>query len=370
MKTPHTKTATIYLLFAGLLTGCGGGGGDSGGSASLERIAVVSGVAANLSDQTTANKVSADAAQAPSASMGLASNGKSFSGLVGIESTPSQHRPMNWSQIGQKLAQFSFEQAIRKGSAISAVTQIASCSNGGSITMNATMKNNSGLNSGDTFSFAAHDCSQSTVGETLFMNGEMRMTVLAGNNMSPDSLNGATLGFEMLPLVIRITGSGISNLDATLDGGFKIQFISSSSFQLSVMDGHSGVTELGNLNGVSTKTTMSNFDFTISNALDTTAYLYGTATVDTTRVSILANGATKYSWAAESGAKIAYDTSNDTITGGVMLLTSPANSTKIRLSFGQTCSSTTRCVLMEKDPGTGVFAPVNTYTWADFSQLQ
>lgn len=362
LRIISSLSVTTAIFFAG----CGGGGGSS---PAASRISPVSGVAADLNTQTTADKVSADASVSAGDGFGLGNKGSSFAGIAGVQVNVSASERMNWSQMAQKLAQSTFRHASTQSKTIAAVSVTESCTNGGSMSVNASLQSNYSMNAGDTFDVTMRNCDMSSYSETLVMNGVMRMSVLSGNNISPYSLtaSGIALGFEMLPLMVRAS-DGNSIVDATMDGGFKINFLSSSSFRLSVMTGHTGLTLAESRNGINARTTLSNFDFTVSNALSTTLYLTGRATVDTTRISDL--GPTQYSWATPAGSRIEYNTGSESVTRGMLLLTSAGSDTRLQLTFGQSCASTSTCVLMEKATGSGAFTTVRTYTWADYSNSQ
>lgn len=328
----------------------------------------------DLSDESKASKVAANTVDTTNSSIGLGQTGSSFSGIVGIQNG-SGTGPVrkNWSEIGTRLVTIAIEQAALQGQAISAATRSENCSNGGTLSVNYTQQNSNWLNTGDRFSLSAQNCSLTVDGETVFMNGVMNLSVLSGSNVSPSNLTGVTLGFEMLPLALEFSDSS-GSLQGTVDGGFKIRFVSSSAYQLTLMNGYKSLTQAYTVNGTSIRETLSDFDFTVTDANATTSYLSGKATLDTTRINAL--GATRYSWATADNTPLAYNSWTDSITGGVVLLASQANSSRVRLSFGQSCESTSQstntytCVLMEKDSGTGTFVTVNTYTWSQFSNLQ
>ena len=365
------KLSTVALLGA-MLGACGGGGGNA--TSSVERLSAVEGVAVDLSDESKASKVAANTVDTTNTSIGLGQTGSSFSGIVGIQNG-SGTGPVrkSWSEIGTRLVTIAIEQAALQGQAISAATRSENCSNGGTLSVNYTQQNSNWLNTGDRFSLSAQNCSLTVDGETVFMNGVMNLSVLSGSNVSPSNLTGVTLGFEMLPLALEFSDSS-GSLQGTVDGGFKIRFVSSSAYQLTLMNGYKSLTQAYTVNGTSIRETLSDFDFTVTDANATTSYLSGKATLDTTRINAL--GATRYSWATADNTPLAYNSWTDSITGGVVLLASQANSSRVRLSFGQSCESTSQstntytCVLMEKDSGTGTFVTVNTYTWSQFSNLQ
>lgn len=369
MKPILFNSLTWGALLTLVLAGCGGGGG-SGSTAGLDRLAPVTGAKADLSNTTTINNVSKDAAtNATSDSVNLNTQGNGFAGLVGVDGNASVGRQIQWSELAQKLVQATFQPAAKQVKAVAAAntSSTESCDLGGTMRINASLQSSYTLNQDDYIQVDLQNCDMGTYNAPLVMNGTLRMSIVAGYNISPYSLTGVTIGFEVLPLVVR-TSNNSTSMDATLDGGFKITFLNPSIFQLALMSGYSGLTQASNVNGTSIRSTLSDFDFTISNVLSSTVNLSGKATVDTTRINAL--GPAQYSWTTPVSTSLAYNTATDMITGGTLLLTSQANSSRVRLGFGQSCQSTNTCVLMEKDSGNGSFAPTNTYTWDEFSKLQ
>ncbi len=361
-------SAALLLVIASSLSGCGGGGG--GPSATSDRLTPVSGVSADLSNQANATKVAGDAGQAPGTSAGLASTGNTFSGITGLEASGTgKQRNLSFSDVGQKLARIAFEQAGKSGAAITAASRTESCPNGGSLTVNSNLQNSYALNAGDTVTLLAKNCRLTEATGSVFLNGEMRLSVLTGRNISPYYFSGVILGFEMVPLTVSLAESDGSNFEASLDGGFQINFINTSSFQFSLMPGYTSLTQVSTISGARESTTLSDFDFTVTDALSLTIGMSGRATVDTTRISVVTGNATRYSWSTVSGASLRYNTLTEMITSGQMLLTSPANAARVRLTFGQSCSGTSSCVLFEQDPGTGSFTNTSTFTWSEYNQL-
>lgn len=369
MSKKTIKCIAVGLLSAALLSACGGGGGGGSGTPSVDRITPINGTAADLTHNSTSQKVASDVSTVPGSVSGVVSSSNLLASAAQPVSAPSaQGMPMG--ALSAELVRIALRQSA-KARTLQGVAQSATCDNGGSVTAEANVRNDFYLNAGDTLRLSARDCHLNvSSNQAVWLHGEFNFTVMAGSYINPDSnLAGLTLGIEMTPINVKMFNGVTTTLDVGLDARFKIAYAATGLGVITTitpLNAGDQLTERVTQQGFDYKTTLSNFDISVRDGTGLGQMdINGHATVNTNRINL--TNATQYTWSTSSW--ITTDPNARMITSGTMVLTSLANNARIRLVFGQTCANTNGCVQLAKDDGSGIFTPVNTYSWNDYVAL-
>lgn len=179
-----------------ILSGCGGGGGNGDGAQPVASAPV------STLSTITASNVNNVASNAYGASTLIGDSSASFTGmLTGVS--------MSGAGVGVVAPVLKLIKHAGGGPQLLAgVTLSEGCSGGGSVTIDATMRNQQMLSNGDTMTVSAQNCVED--GETI--SGKV---TVAFSNLSGDMLNSSTFG-------------------ATLDLGFTNLSITSGAETVSV----------------------------------------------------------------------------------------------------------------------------------------
>lgn len=351
MKFVHRfKTLFVLACCSGGLVACGGGGGGGPAPAGSDRIAPLTGSTVDLSDSAVAAQVVADAADNVNGIDNLTGNLSSYTGLLtGIQAQTTPR--VSAASVGAVLAK-KVLQSPAAGIAKGAQSQTESCDAGGTLEVTARQAQANSLHAGDSFTIVATNCVMNLNGTLVTMRGQMRMDVLAGSSMGATLVN-MTLGLQMTPVMVTV-GSDLVGMD----GGFRLQFGGvEEDVTLSTLPELPYFTTRAVSGGQEQKSTFTNF------SVSTYISLSGTATV-----SSAAHFASpvQYSW---STTQPLYTNPSGQFSSGQLVITSGPAAAALRLTFGQSCSNTTTCVLHESAPDASSYTAVKTYSWAEFSSL-
>jgi hypothetical protein len=212
------KAHTFFLTVAStlVLSACGGGGGSPGAGSSPTPVQTSS-----LTPITAANSGKAAASGYTASSL----IGDSSSSITGVLTGVS----MDGTGISAaapvlKLVKRSFSQGNVQ--VLTGVTMSQACTGGGSVTVDANLRNTQTVSNGDTMTLSAQNC----IEDGNKLNGRMSITF---SEVSGDPINTWSGAATM---DTRFTGFSIANGSetATIDGDMKIAFAVTSSTNSSV----------------------------------------------------------------------------------------------------------------------------------------
>jgi len=363
MKTSaHLSLLTVAL--ASLLGGCGGGGGGngSGGSAALggADFAAVVGAAANLSEDASANKTAAAAADQATNSGAAANIDPSL--LTGVESNSSV-RAKSVNDVLSRLPQWL---TSNDHGALSAA-ETRSCSYGGSITVSSSTNSRYVLRAGDRVSLTADRCTEDESGLQIVIHGSLNAAVVSGSISSSGALSSGTrLNFEFNQFQMNYSQSGESGA-VGINGGLSLAYsrTGNSSFTSTPLANQPTLTTVIRYKGTQVRHTISDFQLTY-NDLGATTEVSGYATVNSSTPSL--GVPSQYRWGID--IPLSVSESSDRITAGSLLLTTQLNGPSVTVRFGQSCSpnSGTGCVTIKRTVN-GSPQSTQTLTWAQFEAL-
>ncbi len=209
------KRHTICLAIASALalSACGGGGGDPGAGSTPVQVSSLTPITAANANKAGATGYDASSLVGESSSIGGVLTGASLGG-TGISAV---------SPV-LKLVKRSFGQG--NPPLLTGVTRSEACSGGGSITLDANLRNVQGFSNGDTITMTAQNCVED--GDVL--NGRLSISLadvsgdLMNSPVGAATLNTTFIGFSI--------ASG--NETATINGDMKIALASTSATSNSV----------------------------------------------------------------------------------------------------------------------------------------
>ena len=360
---PYIALSVLTLSLISGLSGCGGGGGgggEAGGLASLgsSDFAAVVGASANLSEETSANKTAAAAADQATNSGAAANIDPGL--LTGVESNYSA-RAKNVNDMLSRLPQWL---TSNDHGALSAA-ETRSCSYGGSITVSSNTSNRYVLSQGGSVSLTADRCTEDENGLQIVIHGSLNATVVSGSINSSGALSSGTrLNFEFNQFQMNYSQSGESGA-VGINGGLSLAYsrTGNSSFTSTSLPIQPTLTTVIRYNGTQVRHTISDFQLTY-NDLGFATDVSGHATVNSSTPSL--GVPSQYRWQTANPLRV----SSDRITSGSLLLTAQLNGPSVTVRFGQSCSpnSGIDCVTIQRTIN-GNPQPPQTLTWAQFEAL-
>jgi hypothetical protein len=211
MKTAYSLAAAGCVL---VLSACGGGGGSGGANTPPAQTSTLSTITA------------ADAARA--ASNGYAAGNvisQSSSSLTDVV-TGVNVAPPGVGAVTPVLGLVKQAYGRQGANLLTGVTVSDSCSGGGTVTIEATLRNQATLSNGDTLTMTAFNCVES--GTT--MNGALSITV---SNVSGDVINSTTGAVTLDTRFNNFKVASGSTTD-TLNGDMKIGLTATSATDATV----------------------------------------------------------------------------------------------------------------------------------------
>lgn len=196
----HT-TLALAVGAALILSACGGGGGDAPAPVASAPVSTLSTITAGNANSVAANGYGASTVIGDSSSSftGILT-GVSVSGGGGVGVVAPVLKLIKHAGSAPQL--------------LTGVTMSSSCTGGGTVTIDATMRSEQALSNGDTMSVSAQNCVED--GETV--NGKLSVTF---SNLSGDMLNssifGATLDMRFTTLSITSGSEAV-----TVNGDMKV----------------------------------------------------------------------------------------------------------------------------------------------------
>lgn len=369
MYIPIPRCSAVSLMTAAMLSACGGGGGGSS-TAANERITAVAGAALDLRDASTAEKTVADATTAIDNLRNASNTASNLSPLsAALAAEKENAAAVNYGQIGRLLAVMVKQKADSGKVLRAAQTETQGCNQGGSITVTASRPMTQYLNAGDEFTISANQCTENIDGVILWLNGILKMSVLQGSWVS--SLQNITVGYEMLPLRMRLTSGGGETIETAMDGGFKLEFLSDKQYKMSSSATISTLSSLVITGKEKFTETISDFSYDFDySGLQTYSgqvSILGQGTVNTTKTFITP---AQYSWKT-TGSPLVLDV-NGQVIGGTIVISTKASPATLRLKFGQSCETPVtgnNCVDYESSTDGVIFQRVKRYAWDEFAKL-
>ena len=329
MKSMHSLTAIGCLV---ALSACGGGGG-SGSTSTPAQTSALSTITAADAPKAASNGYAATNAISQSSSLTGAVTGVTIAPAgVGVVTPVLDLVKQAVSQNGAKL--------------LTGVTVSNACAGGGSMTIDATLHNQSTLSNGDTLSVTAKNC----VEDGSTMNGTVSISV---SGVSGDVVNGST---GAVTLDMRFSGLNVATGSTTevVGGDMKIALNATSATDLALtISGNSlQVTEQQAGTTVATRTLT---------AYTMTGGLHGTTVTAAANFAVSgnANGLGQFAYTVQSLQPLVTTTMSDVPTAGSFIVNGAASSvtativpTGVRLDYSA--------------KGDGVITQTSTVSWASF----
>lgn len=250
-----TRTLLLTVGSALILSACGGGGGGGGTSSSGGAVGTTPSnpntpapPVSTLSTITAANAV-AVASNAFAATASISDSSSLTDVLTGVSI-----QPVNNGLVPTvfKLVRHAYEGP----SLLTGVVQNKTCTSGGTIAIDATLKNPSMLGNGDVMTMTATNCVEN--GATL--NGTLKVTF---SNVTGDVLNSstwtATLDSVFTDLALASTTNGVANV-VSVGGDMKIAMSQENAARNTVTITGSSLQTTAKQNGTTVTTrTLSNY---------------------------------------------------------------------------------------------------------------
>ena len=329
MKSMHSLTAIGCLV---ALSACGGGGG-SGSASTPVQTSSLSTIKAADAPKAASNGYAATTAISQSSSLTSAVTGVTIAPAgVGVVTPMLDLVKHAVGQNGAKL--------------LTGVTVSSACTGGGSMTVDATLHNQTTLSNGDTLSVTAKDC----VEDGSTMNGAVSISV---SNVSGDVVNGST---GAVTLDMRFSGLNVATGSTTevVGGDMKIALNATSATDLALtVSGNSlQVTEQQAGTTVATRTLT---------AYTMTGGLHGTTVTAAANFAVSgnANGLGQFAYTVQSLQPLVTTTMSDVPTAGSFIVNGAASSvtativpTGVRLDYSA--------------KGDGVITQTSTVSWTSF----
>jgi hypothetical protein len=329
MKSMHSLTAIGCLV---ALSACGGGGG-SGSTSTPAQTSALSTITAADAPKAASNGYAATNAISQSSSLTGAVTGVTIAPAgVGVVTPVLDLVKQAVSQNGAKL--------------LTGVTVSNACAGGGSMTIDATLHNQSTLSNGDTLSVTANNC----VEDGSTMNGAVSISV---SGVSGDVINGTT---GAVTLDMRFSGLNVATGSTTevVGGDMKIALNATSATDLALtISGNSlQVTEQQAGTTVATRTLT---------AYTMTGGLHGTTVTAAANFAVSgnANGLGQFAYTVQSLQPLVTTTMSDVPTAGSFIVNGAASSvtativpTGVRLDYSA--------------KGDGVITQTSTVSWTSF----
>jgi hypothetical protein len=359
---PSIALSVLTLSLVSVLSGCGGGGGggdDAGGIATLDSIdfSAVVGASANLSEEASANKTAAAAADQATNSEAAANIDPGL--LTGVESNSSV-QAKNVNDVLSRLPQW----LTSNDYGVLSAAETRSCSYSGSITVSSNTSNRSVLRQGDSVALTADRCTEDENGLKIVIHGSLNAAVVSGSISSSGALSSGTrLNFEFNRFQMNYSQSGESG-SVGINGGLSLAYsrTGNSSFTSTSLPNQPTLTTVIRYNGTQVRHTISDFQLTY-NDLGFATDVSGYATVNSSTPSL--GVPSQYRWQTANPLRV----SNDRITSGSLLLTAQLNGPSVTVRFGQSCvPSGIGCVTIQRTIN-GNPQPIQTLTWAQFDAL-
>jgi hypothetical protein len=329
MKSMHSLTAIGCLV---ALSACGGGGGGGSTSTPVQTSSLTAITAANA-PKAASNGYAATNAIGQSSSLTGAVTGVTIAPAgVGVVTPMLDLVKQAVSQNGAKL--------------LTGVTVSSACAGGGTMTVDATLHNQTTLSNGDTMSVTAKDC----VEDGSTMNGAVSISV---SGVSGDVINGTT---GAVTLDMRFSGLNVATGSTTevVGGDMKIALNATSATDLALtISGNSlQVTEQQAGTTVATRTLT---------AYTMTGGLHGTTVTAAANFAVSgnANGLGQFAYTVQSLQPLVTTTMSDVPTAGSFIVNGAASSvtativpTGVRLDYSA--------------KGDGVITQTSTVSWTSF----
>lgn len=329
MKSMHSLAAIGCLV---ALSACGGGGG-SGSTSTPVQTSALSTITAADAPKAASNGYAASTAISQSSSLTGAVTGVTIAPAgVGVVTPVLDLVKHAVSQDGAKL--------------LTGVTVSNACTGGGSMTIDATLHNQSTLSNGDTLSVTAKDC----VEDGSTMNGTVSISV---SGVSGDVINGST---GAVTLDMRFSGLNVATGSTTevLGGDMKIALNATSETDLALT-----------ISGNSLQVTEQHAGTTVATrkltAYTMTGGLHGTTVTAAVNFAVSGNasGLGQFAYTVQSLQPFVSTTMSDVPTAGSFIVNGAASSvtativpTGVRLDYSA--------------KGDGVITQTSTVSWTSF----
>ena len=330
MKTTHSLAAVGCVL---VLSACGGGGGSGGGATTPPPTSTLSTITA------------ADAPKA--ASNGYAAGymiSQSSSSLTDVVTGVSV-APPGVGAVAPVLGLVKQAYGRQGANLLTGVTVSESCSGGGTVTIDATLRSQNTLSNGDTLTMTAQNCVES--GTT--MNGALSITV---SGVSGDVIN-STSGAVTLDARFNNFKVGSGSTTNTLNGDMKIGFTAASATDATVAISGASLLATEQRSGATVAT------FTLT-AYSVAASVHGSTVSSAANFSVSgnANGLGQFAYTVKNlqpfvGTTAGVPTSGSLIVNGAgSSVTATVVPNGVRVDYSA--------------KGDGVVTQTSTLSWSDF----
>lgn len=330
MKSTNSLVAVGCAL---ALSACGGGGGNAGAPASAP-TSTLSSISATDAPKAAGNGYAASTV--------LGQSSTSLTGMVaGVSVAPAQVGAVTPVLT---LAKRAF--TANGGRLLAGVTVSEACSGGGTVTIDATLKNENMFSNGDTLAITAKNCVED--GDAL--NGSVSIAI---SGVSGDLVN-TNAGSATLDT--RFTAFSVASGSTTdvLNGDMKIGVTAKSASDLSLTISGSSLQASEQKSGA----TVANRTLT---AYSVTGSVQGSTVTAAANFTVAgsANGLGQFSYTVKNLQPFTSTITSDLPTAGALIVNGNASSVTATV-----VSNGVRVDYSAK--GDGVITQSNTLTWADF----